>query len=60
MSTAERELLAQALSDAVTYRLPGDECEDCTTVPCGAHQDDARRADAYLALAGSLGVVVTP
>jgi len=52
-------ILGQALADAVAYRDPAGSCTACDDSPaelCQDHAADLDQADAYLALAGSLGI----
>jgi hypothetical protein len=55
----QREVLAQALADAIEYRTPGADCADCDDSPAGLCEDhaaDLDRTDACLALARVLGI----
>ena len=57
----QRDVLAQALADAIEYRTPGADCADCDEHPAGLcpdHADDLNRSDAYLAVASQLGIEV--
>jgi hypothetical protein len=57
----QREVLAQALADAVTYRDPDGHCLDCVEHPagmCDEHAADLDLTDAYLALGKELGIEV--
>jgi len=57
----QREVLGQALADAVTYRVPSGSCTGCEGHPaelCADHAADLDKTDAYLALARTLGVEV--
>ena len=61
LSSEQREILAQALADAVQYRDPGGLCAGCETSPaglCDDHADELDKTDAYLALADALGIEV--
>jgi hypothetical protein len=54
----QREVLGQALADAIEYRTPGS-CEECDVRPeglCNDHAADLDLTDAYLALARELGL----
>jgi hypothetical protein len=56
-----REVLAHVIADAVAYRGPTGQCEDCEAHPanlCEDHAADLDRADDYLALALELGIEV--
>jgi hypothetical protein len=57
----QREVLAGALADAVSYRTPEGFCRDCEESPsalCDDHAADLDLTDAYLALARELGIEV--
>jgi len=56
----QRELLAQALADAVHYRDPPVQCTACPTpdILCEQCAAGLARARAYLALISDLGVPV--
>jgi hypothetical protein len=57
----QRVVLRQVLADAIAYREPAGACIDCDASPvslCDDHAGDLDRTDAYLALAGSLGIEV--
>ena len=61
LTAADLGILGQALADAVAYRDPAGSCPDCDTHPaelCQDHAADIDKADAYLALADSLGIEV--
>ena len=61
LDDAQRELLGQALADAIQYRDPGGFCTACEDDPsnlCGDHASDLDKTDAYLALGEALGVEV--
>jgi hypothetical protein len=61
MTPAQLEILGQALADAITYRDPSGACADCDAHPAGLckdHAADLDRTDAYLELAGQLGIEV--
>jgi len=58
---ADLDVLGQALDDAVTYRNSAGSCTACDDSPaelCQDHAADIDKVDAYLALAGSLGIEV--
>jgi len=60
MDTGQREVLGQALADAIKYRTPGI-CEECDVRPeglCDDHAADLDLTDAYLALGRELGIEV--
>jgi hypothetical protein len=53
-------VLAKALADAIAYRDPGP-CADCAAEPgglCHKHAEGELQADAYAALARTLGIEV--
>jgi hypothetical protein len=54
----QRELLRQALADAVSYRDPPLTCRACDVLDglCGQWAAGLARARAYLALGGALGM----
>jgi hypothetical protein len=57
----QREVLRQALADALIYRQPGGFCPRCRSEPgglCFEHAEDAARTNAYLQLAAELGIEV--
>jgi len=57
----QREVLAQALADAVAYRDPDGYCLDCAGRPaglCDEHAADLDLTDAYLGLGKELGIEV--
>jgi len=59
LTAGDLTILGQALADAVSYRDPAGSCPDCDTHPaelCQDHAADLDQADAYLALADSLGI----
>jgi len=64
LAEGQREVLAQALADAITYREPGSpsDCAGCENYPdaalCDDHAADLDLIDAYLALARELGIEV--
>ena len=52
-------LIAQVFADAIEYRRPEGGCGDCLTDPgglCDDHAADLGLTDAYIALAGDLGI----
>jgi hypothetical protein len=53
-----REVLGQALADAVSYRDPPVDCRACTAsdMLCDACADGLARARSYLALGRELGL----
>lgn len=57
----QREVLGQALADALEYRMPSADCDECEVRPeglCNDHAADLDLTDAYLALARELGIEV--
>jgi hypothetical protein len=61
LDNGQREVLGQALADAISYRTPEGFCRDCEDHPatlCGDHAADLDLTDAYLALARELGIEV--
>jgi hypothetical protein len=58
----QREVLRQALADAVYYRDPPVWCPACPTPErlCEGCADDLARARAYLVLSRTLGIATTP
>jgi hypothetical protein len=61
LSPAALSVLAAALSDAITYRDPAGQCTACEAEYgglCYDHAGDLDKTDAYLALAGQLGIEV--
>ena len=58
----QREVLRQALSDALYYRDPPLECSSCEAHGelCDACAAELARARAYLAVARELGVEPSP
>ncbi len=56
----QRELLAQALGDAVAYRRPEGPCSDCEEqrALCGDHAADLARSLGYVDLATFLGITL--
>jgi hypothetical protein len=57
----QREVIGQALADAIEYRTPPADCEDCDAHPaglCNDHAADLDLTDAYLALGRELGIEV--
>jgi hypothetical protein len=61
LSAEHREILAQALADAIQFRDASGFCPHCEAHPaglCDDHAADLDLADAYLALARELGIEV--
>lgn len=61
LDAGQREVLGQALADAIEYRTPYGDCNDCDTRPeslCNDHAADLDLTDAYLALGRELGIEV--
>lgn len=64
LDDGQREVLAQALADAIARRDPGppSDCADCMLEApgtlCGDHEADLQLTDAYLQLADELGIEV--
>ena len=59
LTAAQREVLGQALADAIEHRTPGAHCSDCDDHPAGLcydHAGDLDRTDDYLALGRQLGI----
>jgi len=58
---ARREVLRQALADAVSYRDPPVNCRSCVSPDdlCEACADGLARARSYLALGRELGVEIS-
>jgi hypothetical protein len=59
LTAGRREVLGQALADAIEYRTPGADCPDCDAHPAGLcydHAADLDRTDAYLELGRQLGI----
>jgi hypothetical protein len=57
----QREVLGQALADAITYRDPAGFCPGCEANPaglCDDHAADLDLTDVYLQLAAELGIEV--
>jgi uncharacterized membrane protein len=56
----QREILGQALADAVYYRDPPARCQACDALDrlCDDCAADLARASAYLALGRKLGIEV--
>jgi cellulase/cellobiase CelA1 len=59
--TAQREVLRQALADAVFYRDPPVDCRACAGGGelCDACADGLARARAYLGLGRELGIEIS-
>jgi len=61
LSPAGAATLGQALGDAIAYRDPAGDCTGCEAHPAGLcqdHAEDLDKADAYIELAGALGIEV--
>jgi hypothetical protein len=61
LDDSQREVLGQALADAISYRTPTGFCADCEVHPaglCSDHAADLDRTDDYLHLAHVLGIEV--
>ena len=61
MDTGQREVLGQALADAIKHRTPEGFCAECEVRPeglCNDHAADLDLTDAYLALGRELGIEV--
>ena len=61
LDNGQREILGQALADAISYRTPEGFCADCEAHPaalCGDHAADLDLTDAYLTLARELSIEV--
>jgi hypothetical protein len=59
LTSAQREILAAVLSDAIEYRTPGADCTGCDVHPgglCEDHAGDLDRTDAYIALGRDLDI----
>jgi hypothetical protein len=59
LDDGQREVLAQALADAIAYRHPSGFCPGCEVHPAGLCDDHAAHldlADAYLALGREFGI----
>jgi hypothetical protein len=62
LTEEQREVLAQALADAITWREPSGVCPHCDlhakrpAVFCDEHAPDQVRVQGYLALARDLGI----
>jgi hypothetical protein len=57
----QREVLGQALADAIAHRDPAGLCPECDGRPeglCNDHAADLDLTDAYLALGRELGIEV--
>jgi hypothetical protein len=61
LNDGQREVLGQALADAITYRDPAGFCPGCEAHPaglCDDHAADLDLTDAYMALPRELGIEV--
>jgi hypothetical protein len=61
LDDGQREVLAQALGDAIEYRTPEGFCADCEMRPeglCNDHAADLDLTDAYIALSRELGLEI--
>ena len=61
LDAGQREVLGQALADAIACRTPDSFCTGCEDHPaglCDDHAADLDLADAYLALGRGLGIEV--
>ena len=61
LDAGQREVLAQALADAIEHRTPYGDCTDCNARPeglCNDHAADLDLTDSYLALARELAIEV--
>lgn len=59
LTEAQRTVMAEALSDALSWRAP-DTCGDCTKgALCEDHAEDLRRRAAYWRLAAELDLEVS-
>jgi hypothetical protein len=61
MDAGQRQVLGQALADAMEYRAPEGACTECDVSPgglCCDHAADLDLTDAYLDLARELAVAV--
>ena len=55
----QREVLGQALADALDWRQPSGQCTGCDDDPgglCSEHAADLDLCDAYIALGRELGI----
>jgi hypothetical protein len=63
LDNGQREVLGQALADAIARRTPEGLCEECEVRPeglCNDHAADLDLTDAYIALGRELGIQVAP
>ena len=62
LSRAQRDILAQALTDAILYRDPPVECPDCEALAtlCPQCAAGLSRARGYLTLSRQLGIGPPP
>lgn len=61
LSAEQRMVLGQVLADALEYRMPSGDCEDCEAHPaglCSDHAADLDRTDDYLHVARELAIEV--
>jgi len=61
MDAGQREVLGQALADAIAHRTPEGFCTECETRPeglCNDHAADLDLTDAYIQLGRELGIEV--
>lgn len=61
LTASQSDCFTDMLADAISYREPAGQCNDCDEHPaslCGEHAADLDRTDAYLALARDLGIGV--
>ena len=61
LDAGQREVLGQALADAIAHRDPAGDCQDCAQDEyglCSDHAADLDLTDAYLALGREFGIEV--
>jgi hypothetical protein len=61
LDRGQPDVLAAALADAITHRIPDGHCLNCAAHPtglCDDHGPDVDLADAYIALGHELGIEV--